>query len=210
MHTPAPHPQHSRPLPCASYPTPTPTTKPNRVAPASCSLPSACHFASRLRVDTLLKLSQDLLRVVYCILIPDLAPLPSTHVRHLLTPLRPPPPSVVVRILTASTPLRSRPFAQVWQLPAATRALLEARLALRGRSEAERQMVFLLRGLMEWCIYPPQVHTTRPCARSKPQRLLANPSAPQLSKVLVPMFLTSMHVSLSLFAGAATPRQHPR
>ncbi|PNH02892.1 hypothetical protein TSOC_011092 [Tetrabaena socialis] len=46
---------------------------------------------------------------------------------------------------------------QVWQLPAATRALLEARLALRGRPESERSLLFLLRGLMEWCIYPPQV-----------------------------------------------------
>ncbi|GIL50633.1 hypothetical protein Vafri_6764 [Volvox africanus] len=63
---------------------------------------------------------------------------------------------------------------QVWQLPAATRALLEARLALRGRPESERQLVFLLRGLMEWCIYPPQapsVHSGPPL-RGRKSRLL--------------------------------------
>ncbi|EFJ45112.1 hypothetical protein VOLCADRAFT_94614 [Volvox carteri f. nagariensis] len=49
---------------------------------------------------------------------------------------------------------------RVWQLPSATRALLEARLALRSRPESERQLMFLLRGLMEWCIYPPQAPST--------------------------------------------------
>ncbi|GIL81024.1 hypothetical protein Vretimale_9291 [Volvox reticuliferus] len=63
---------------------------------------------------------------------------------------------------------------QVWQLPAATRALLEVRLALRGRPESERQLVFLLRGLMEWCIYPPQAPSTPsgPLLRGRKSRLL--------------------------------------
>jgi hypothetical protein len=58
---------------------------------------------------------------------------------------------------------------QVWQLPGSTRAMLDARLALRGRPEAERHLAFLLRGLMEWCIYPPQVGS-RPCRKGPGER----------------------------------------
>ncbi|KAG2490062.1 hypothetical protein HYH03_011527 [Edaphochlamys debaryana] len=69
---------------------------------------------------------------------------------------------------------------QVWQLPAATRALLEAKLALRARPDSERHLVFLLRGLMEWCIYPPQAPSTAgPPLRGRKSRLLMQWSCTQ-------------------------------
>ena len=76
----------------------------------------------------------------------------SSHITHYPYHTRASPPHTHTHT-HAHTHVR----AQVWQLPAATRALLEVRLALRGRPEQERQQLFLLRGLMEWCIYPPQV-----------------------------------------------------
>ncbi len=73
-------------------------------------------------------------------------------------------------------PRPSSLVSQVWQLPAVTRALLEVKLALRGRPEGDRQMVFLLRGLMEWCIYPPQapslLHEQQQHLRGRKARLL--------------------------------------
>ena len=44
----------------------------------------------------------------------------------------------------------------VFHLDARTRALLDHRL--KPRSEAERQKAYLMRGLMELCIYPPRHH----------------------------------------------------
>lgn len=46
-----------------------------------------------------------------------------------------------------------------WQVDPRTRARLHHRLNLDAMPEAERQLAFWLRGLMELCIYPPRPHT---------------------------------------------------
>ncbi len=38
-----------------------------------------------------------------------------------------------------------------------TRAVIDAKLRMSERSEGDRQLLYLLRGMMEWCIYPPPV-----------------------------------------------------
>ena len=45
----------------------------------------------------------------------------------------------------------------VFQLSPGTQKVLDAKLHLGGRSQGERQLIYLLRGMMELCIYPPQV-----------------------------------------------------
>lgn len=70
---------------------------------------------------------------------------------------------------------------QVWALPEATRARLDARLALRGRPAGERALVFLLRGLMEWCVYPPQVPSNAPSS-SKAKNAQARNTAAEPGK----------------------------
>lgn len=47
----------------------------------------------------------------------------------------------------------------VFQLSPATQAALDIRLDLGGKRPGQRQLLYLLRGMMEMCIYPPQVHT---------------------------------------------------
>jgi hypothetical protein len=48
----------------------------------------------------------------------------------------------------------------VWALPAATRALLDARLAAARRPPSDRAAAHLLRGLVQWCIRPPSTAAT--------------------------------------------------
>eukprot|EP00878_Enallax_costatus_P036950 GHUV01041601.1.p1 GENE.GHUV01041601.1~~GHUV01041601.1.p1 ORF type:complete len:104 (-),score=5.10 GHUV01041601.1:39-350(-) len=50
----------------------------------------------------------------------------------------------------------------------ATRAAVDKQLHLQGRPTEERQLLYLLRGLMELCIYPPRV--------SGPSRIMYEPS----------------------------------
>lgn len=38
-----------------------------------------------------------------------------------------------------------------------TRAMIDVKLRMSERSEGDQQLLYLLRGMMEWCIYPPQV-----------------------------------------------------
>ncbi|CAD7695660.1 unnamed protein product [Ostreobium quekettii] len=52
----------------------------------------------------------------------------------------------------------------VFHLSARTQALLEQTIDMKARSEAEKQHAYLLRGLMELCIYPPW--NRRPCWHS--------------------------------------------
>ena len=67
-------------------------------------------------------------------------PPPPTH-------LDPPPPHTRAPA-PPSPPLQPSPH---------TRTVMDARLRLGSKTEGERQMLYLLRGLMDWCIYPPQV-----------------------------------------------------
>jgi hypothetical protein len=45
----------------------------------------------------------------------------------------------------------------VFQLAPHTRARIDAKLGMAERAEGDRQLLYLLRGMMEWCIYPPPV-----------------------------------------------------
>lgn len=45
----------------------------------------------------------------------------------------------------------------VFQLPPSTRAALDLKLQLQGKGDMERHLLYLLRGMMELCIYPPLV-----------------------------------------------------
>jgi hypothetical protein len=49
-----------------------------------------------------------------------------------------------------------------------TRAALDKQLRLRGRGVEERQLLYLLRGLMELCLYPPRVSLTDTCRMPTP------------------------------------------
>lgn len=49
----------------------------------------------------------------------------------------------------------------VFQISARTRALLDARLRLERKSAEDRQQIYLLRGMMELCIYPPTLPAKR-------------------------------------------------
>jgi hypothetical protein len=44
----------------------------------------------------------------------------------------------------------------------ATRAAVDKQLRLRARPDGERQLLYLLRGLMELCVYPPAAAAARP------------------------------------------------
>jgi serine/threonine protein kinase len=55
----------------------------------------------------------------------------------------------------------------VFQLSPGTQRVLDAKLQLGGRSQGERQLIYLLRGMMELCIYPPQVSQGLPALTNK-------------------------------------------
>eukprot|EP00955_Chlamydomonas_euryale_P087177 364274-Chlamydomonas_euryale.AAC.5 len=47
----------------------------------------------------------------------------------------------------------------VFQLPPHTRALLDAQLDAARRPPGDRELLHLLRGMMEWCVYPPDARS---------------------------------------------------
>jgi serine/threonine protein kinase len=61
--------------------------------------------------------------------------------------------------LTLGTPV-------VFSPSPATRAAVDKQLQLKGRPAGERQLLYLLRGLMELCLYPPRVTGSNPARRA--------------------------------------------